>query len=102
MDASTDIQKRNLCGLMSMHDIARTDMATAIVRFGLGRKTLQRIADMAPAAMLELVWQAGERLLFKPSGEVAALLESLLEEDSCVRPAEVFPAAAMATTGLRG
>lgn len=103
MDASADIQRGNLCGLMHVHDIARTDMATALVRFGLGRTLLQRLAEMSPDAMLELVRQAGERPLFQPSAKVAPLLESLLEErSSCMRPAPAFRAAATITTSLRG
>ncbi|WP_157263931.1 flagellar transcriptional regulator FlhD [Azohydromonas aeria] len=75
MDVLSDIKRLNLYSLMCMRDMARADIAAAIVRFGVSREALQRIGTMPPHCLLELVQRVGERSLFKPCVDIAVLLD---------------------------
>lgn len=75
MDVMTDIKRLNLYSLMCMRDMARADIAEAIVRFGVPRDALQRIGTMPPQSLLDLVHKVGEQNLFRPCVDIAVLLD---------------------------
>jgi hypothetical protein len=101
MDALTDIERLNLYGLMYMRDMARTDIAAAIVCFGLSRKTLQRIGSMSPQDIVKLVQQAGKQLLFTPCADVVSLLDRAVSSQRIEQPVRALANTASAAFGLR-
>jgi hypothetical protein len=70
----TAVQHFNFSGLSLLRDAARADDADACCRFGLGRAQLQRIGELSPQQVMQIVVEMGDEALFLPRADLPSLL----------------------------
>lgn len=61
---TSSVQESNFSLLNRVRDDARRDLITATFRWGIPREMLERIADMTPERLLQLVTSLGEEAVF--------------------------------------
>jgi hypothetical protein len=61
---TTSLQESNFTLLSRVRDDARRDLITATFRWGVPREMLERIADMTPERLLQLVASLGDEAVF--------------------------------------
>lgn len=66
-------QRANLNYLLLLRDAALLDLSGAICSFGVGKRQIAGIANLAPDEILEFVYGLGDQALFVPRSDLLTL-----------------------------
>ena len=72
---ASSVQQSNFALLSRVRDDARGDLATATFRWGVPKGMLERIAEMTPERLLELVTSLGEEAVFVLRSDFTDILD---------------------------
>jgi hypothetical protein len=72
---TSSVEQSNFALLSRVRDDARRDLITATFRWGVPKAILERIADMTPERLLELVTSLGEEAVFVLRSDFSNILD---------------------------